>query len=547
MNASRPQILILSDTNQSNLISYLSKYLDGAEVVAIPFNQMAQVMINPNHAVWHQHYALIVCWAHPKSIYPDFEKAPIGKHDMQHFKKFFLRLKDKAERVLLTGFETYPDAFYSQFENVQSLNRYLLNTIITTLAIENPGAFSFLPGHYPTLANGLHAASPELWYLSKTAWHRTVTDRMAVYIAEIWKQWHGEAIKLVITDLDDTLWGGIVGDEGWEQLRLGGHDAVGESFVDVQKQLLLWKKRGLLLAIVSKNDEQTAMQAIDRHPEMQLRRTDFVNWKINWDDKAKNIQSLLFELNIGAQHTLFIDDNPVERSRVAQVFPDMMVPAIPTNKLAVPAFLKTLTRIPATGVLTNEDLMRSELYVAESQRKNSASVFADIETWIQSLETVVTIEKLSQTNLTRAAQLLNKTNQMNLRTRRMSDEVLWEWSVHPEHLFYTVSVKDKFGDAGLTGLIGISIQQQTLMVEDFVLSCRVMGRGIEETLLGFVISLIPQNKRSEAKFSLIPTQKNNPCREFFMCYTPSSENEWTFRPSDYKEIKGIACMIHDTI
>lgn len=545
MSIKNSHILILSDTNQSNFSSYLSKYIKDAKVVTTPFNQLMQVLINPTHAVWQQHYALIIFWANPKSLFPDLEKTLIGKHEMLHVKNLFLRLMDKAERVLFTGFENYPNGFYSQFENISSHNRYALNMMLTSISVESPGVVSYLPGYYSPVVKGLHAVSEDLWYLSKTAWHRTVTDRMASFVADMWKQWHGLSVKLIITDLDDTLWGGIVGDDGWEQLRLGGHDAVGESFSDTQQQLLIWKKRGILLAIASKNDEETALQAIDRHPEMKLRKADFSTWRINWEDKALNIQSIITELNIGAQHTLFMDDNPVERYRVAQAFPDMIVPNLPANKLEVPAFLRSLSCIPATGVLTNEDMHRAELYVAEQQRKNSMTAFSGIDEWIQSLNTVVSIEKLSHQNLTRAAQLLNKTNQMNLRTRRLSEDALWNWSQTPGQAFYTAHVHDKFGDAGLTGLIGVSIHDDELFVEDFVLSCRVMGRGIEETLMNFIISLMTEWQLSNVKVACLLTPKNKPCRDFFSRYLLSDSHEWVFDSKARFAVSGIQCNVID--
>src|SRR6185436_3816247 len=182
-------------------------------------------------------------------------------------------------------------------------------------AVDNAPAIHLLDAGRWVAQAGRSATSPKLWHLGKIAFGPDVFRQAAADIKAGLRGIGGQARKLVVLDLDDTLWGGIVGDLGWEGLNLGGHSPVGESFVAFQRALKRLINRGIVLALVSKNTEAIALEAIDRHPEMVLRRDDFVAWRINWEDKAQNIASLVSELNLGLESVVFIDDNPAERAR----------------------------------------------------------------------------------------------------------------------------------------------------------------------------------------------------------------------------------------
>ncbi len=168
--------------------------------------------------------------------------------------------------------------------------------------------------------------NPRLWYLGKIPFANEVFREAAAEVVSASRGLRGQSRKLIILDLDEVVWGGVVGEEGWEHLRLGGHDPTGEALVDFQRELKVLTRRGVILGIVSKNTEANALAALDNHPEMLLRRSDFAGWRINWNDKAANVAELLETLNLPSSAALFIDDNPVERSRVQSAFPDLLCP-----------------------------------------------------------------------------------------------------------------------------------------------------------------------------------------------------------------------------
>jgi FkbH-like protein len=361
---------------------------------------------------------------------------------------------------------------------------------------------------------GRGAHSSKLWYMGKVPFHTTVFEQATLDIKAALHGLTGMARKLVIVDLDDTLWGGIVGDVGWEQLRLGGHDGIGEAFVDFQKALRSLKRRGVLLAIVSKNDEAVALEAIRSHGEMVLKEKDFVGWRINWQDKAKNVADLVASLNLGLQSTVFIDDNPFERARVREALPEVLVPDWPEDKLGYVSALSSLRCFDSPS-RSREDSSRTEMYASERKRDALRTQVGSLDEWLRSLEIKVRVQPLGPANLVRTTQLLNKTNQLNLSTRRLTETELTEWVAQPGHRLCTLTVSDKLGDAGLTGILSLRTEGSTAHIVDFVLSCRVMGRRVEETMVHLAVDAARGRSCDRVVAELIPTAKNKPCLEFW--------------------------------
>lgn len=360
---------------------------------------------------------------------------------------------------------------------------------------------------------GAAAVSPKLWYLGKVGFTSSVLDQAARDLKAALRGVRGLAKKLVVLDLDDTLWGGIVGDVGWQNLRLGGHDGVGEAYCEFQREIKALSRRGIALAIVSKNEESVALEAINSHPEMVLKLDDIVAHRINWTDKARNVADIAAELNLGLQSVVFIDDNPVERARVREALPEVFVPEWPKDPRLYASTLASL-RCFDTPSVTKEDAERTEQYVAERKRVELKASVGSLDEWLLSLDIRVRFAPLGPANIVRATQLLNKTNQMNLSTRRLNEVELTAWAEAPNHELWTISVGDKLGDAGLTGLLGISFEQGAARIVDYVLSCRVMGRKVEETIVAFAVDRA-RGKAEEVVATYLPTPKNKPCLSFW--------------------------------
>lgn len=376
---------------------------------------------------------------------------------------------------------------------------------------------------------GARAWSDKQWFATKVPFSARLLECAADEIAAALAGMAGAARRLIVLDLDEVLWGGIVGEVGWEGLTLGGHDHVGEAFVEFQRALKALSRRGVQLAIVSKNDESTALEAIDRHPEMILRRDDFAGWRINWRDKAENILSLLADVGLGAESAVFIDDSAIERGRVGAAVPGLLVPEWPDDPASFRETLASMRCFDTTSV-TREDRARTAMYSAERARSASAAAAASLDEWMASLGVTVSIEPLNKANLDRAAQLFNKTNQMNLATRRMTADELMRWNSGTERIVLTFRVTDRFGDSGLTGLIGIERDGATARLSDFLLSCRVMGRGVEKTLLHAAVAQARSLGAANLVAEFHPTARNRPCLEFFRScgFTPVSDHTFVW-------------------
>jgi FkbH-like protein len=360
---------------------------------------------------------------------------------------------------------------------------------------------------------GRQAYDPRLWFLGKIPFGNQVFKEAASDIKAALRAVCGESRKLVVLDLDDTLWGGVLGDEGWQKLRLGGHDAIGEAFVEFQRALKRLTRRGILLAIVSKNDEEPALEAIATHPEMVLRPSDFSAWRINWEDKARNIAALAAELNLGLQSVVFIDDNPVERDRVSKALPEVLVPEWPASPVLFSSVLTSLTCFD-TAAVTAEDRQRHQAYQSESARAHARETAASLDDWLRDLQMKVHVEELSDGNAMRAIQLLNKTNQMNLSTRRLTGPELRAWASDPCHKLWVFRVADKFGDAGLTGIVSLEMKGEEARIVDFVLSCRVIGRQVEEAMLYQAVRYAGERGMRTLAAQFVATPKNGPCLQF---------------------------------
>lgn len=285
-------------------------------------------------------------------------------------------------------------------------------------------------------------------------------------------------VKCVVLDCDGTLWGGVVGEDGVGGIQLG-QSPKGSPFVEFQRRLLELKRQGTVLAIASKNEEADVHAVLTEHPDCLLSPEDFVATRINWEDKASNVNSIAQELNIGLDSLIFVDDNPAECERVASALPEVSVKLVTAGNPSAAIDDERLESL----VRTSEDTDRTEMYRAESERRNSRSEVASLESYLASLEMVVTIGMAGPEDLNRIAQLVKKTNQFNLTTRRHELDVISALIEDSSASVVWISVEDRFGPSGLVGC-GIAILEgETARIDTLLMSCRVIGREIEKALL----------------------------------------------------------------
>jgi FkbH-like protein len=323
-----------------------------------------------------------------------------------------------------------------------------------------------------------------LWYLARMRLDVAGLAALADLVARHVAAYRSSPRKVIAVDLDDTLWGGVVGEVGVGGLVLG-EEGVGMAFRDFQMELLRLRSLGVMLAICSKNNEEDALEAIDGHPAMVLRREHFSAVRINWDDKAANLRELADELNVGLDSVVFLDDNPVERQWVRESLPEVLVPDLPEDPVYRPSHLAAAPWFDVLSV-TDADRIRVASREAESERTARRTAAPSFDEYLASLEQEVTIEPMDEHTLTRAAQLSARTNQFNLTTRRETAGDLERMAAADDFDVLLVGVRDRFGDSGLTGLTIMRLAGDSGHVDTFLLSCRVLGRKVEDAVLAYL-------------------------------------------------------------
>jgi FkbH-like protein len=514
---------LISDFNIEPLKGCIINFDNEALITTAPYGQVVQEIYNNNLDKNSQ----VVIWSLPYSVIPTFADA--------------MKFKTINEKVCLKEVKKYSEAII----NLSKRQKYVfLSSWVLEKNISNYGILDWRPnigianmlakmniyiadllGKYENIYildsqywhYNVDKVIPKIWYATKVPFSSKVFQLAAESICSASSALNGFNRKLIILDLDNTLWGGVVGDLGIEGINLGGHNFIGEAFKEFQEILLSLSNRGIQLAIVSKNDESVGLDVIDNHNEMLLKRKNFSCWRINWEDKASNIKSLLKELNLGASSAIFIDDSPVERDWVRISLPEVLVPDWPSDPTHYVTALSKLNCFEVSS-LSKEDRYRTKMYVTDRERREIKENAESIEDWLLSLKTKAKIHLLDKNNINRVSQLFNKTNQLNLQTRRLSQDEILSWMNNKKNnkRMYIIEVKDRLGDLGLVGIVSLELVNSKINIVDFILSCRVMGRKIEQLMIWLALNYAKKVKAKKLVAHLIPTKKNRPTHDILI-------------------------------
>jgi FkbH-like protein len=323
----------------------------------------------------------------------------------------------------------------------------------------------------------------------------------------------GRICKVAVTDLDQTLWGGVIGEDGFDGIDLDPERA-GAGYRSLQRALLDLHQRGILLAIASKNNAAEAMEVLERHPGMLLRPAHFAAVRIDWADKAESLRAIATELNVGLDGLAFVDDNPVERARVRDALPDVTVIELPEDPAAYAVALRD-SPVFERLTLLDEDRQRARYYAEQRQRAALEQQVASVEDFYRSLNLQVDVQPVTAQTVARVAQLTQKTNQFNLTTRRYTEQQLTELMAQPAWRLFSVRVQDRFGDNGLVGAAFLHHTSDGWEIDTFLLSCRVIGRTVETAFLSSLAVQARSAGAAQLRGWFLPTKKNAPARSFY--------------------------------
>nr|WP_254429629.1 HAD-IIIC family phosphatase [Ruegeria atlantica] len=318
---------------------------------------------------------------------------------------------------------------------------------------------------------------------------------------------YGKTSKCIVLDLDNTLWGGVVGDDGVNGIKVGQGNAEGEAFLAFQNYLLELKARGILLAVASKNEEANARAPFDTLDDMALKFADFVSFKANWGPKPDSIAAIAKELNIGLDAIVFVDDNPAERALVRQSLPEVRVLELGDDPAEYP-YLLSRSGWLETIEITSEDRRKSEQYAANSARTELAESAVDYDGYLRSLNQKAVIRPFEPEHLDRITQLINKTNQFNLTTQRMTRSEVEALAASDTALTAYMRLKDTFGDNGLISVAAGTVDGDTLTIDLWLMSCRVFKRGAEFAMANYLMQEAARRGISHVRGIYRPTAKN---------------------------------------
>ncbi len=353
------------------------------------------------------------------------------------------------------------------------------------------------------------------WYFARTRLSNLGMEQLVSSVHKIATRYQNPPHKVLVLDCDNTLWGGVVGEEGLAGIQLGT-DGPGKAFLDFQKTILRLKDEGVLLALSSKNNIEDVWEVFDKHDSMLMKREDLVAAKVDWNEKSKNIRALSEELDLNVNSFVFWDDNPVEREKVRFAIPEMLTVEVPSEIHHWPALLQTMFEF-ARFYVTTEDRQKTAQYEARYKFIESKNNAEDEDSFLKSIAFKGELIELNQGNIARAVQLCQKTNQFNLTTKRYTAEQLLEFVRYDKEFCVLARLTDRFADHGLVGLVCVrELNQQTLLLENLLLSCRVLGRKFEFWIMDKIIDLATRRGYKQICGVFVDSGKNLVSKDYLL-------------------------------
>lgn len=464
------------------------------------FNPQFAIVFNSYHKLFNKFYGL------------DFEKRKdFADYYLQHSEEIYRMITEKtgAKVIFLNLFE-YNDMIFGNFSNklntsfIYQIKKINLGLMDLGSKLKN---MFILDLNFLQSFNGFKTTFDSRLYInSDVAFSLDFLPLVVKNLSDIILSILGVFKKCVILDLDNTLWGGVIGDDGLDKIQLGSL-GVGKAFSEFQLWLKQLKERGIILAICSKNEEDIAKEPFEKHPEMILRLEDISIFVANWNNKVDNLKYIQNVLNVGFDSMVFIDDNPIERELVKSYIPEISVPELPEDPSDYLYYLQSLNLFE-TASFSGEDAYRTKLYREEASRKVDEISFKNYEEFLRSLNMRCEVKPFDEFNSPRVAQLTQRSNQFNLRTVRYTEAEILNISKSTEHLTFAFSLSDKYGDYGLVSIIILEINDTTLFIDSFIMSCRVLKRTLENFILNHLHEAAIKLEAKRIVGEYIPTKKN---------------------------------------
>ena len=467
---------------------------------------------------------------------------------MEKYKRYYALLEQRlGGRILQFNFTEQDDRVFGNYAN-KTAESFLyqlrkLNLMLMEEAQLQKNLFVIDLAYLQNQYGMEKIKDAKMYYLAKMPLSTHILPQVAAEVLSVLEAIRGRIKKCVVVDLDQTLWGGVIGDDGMEHIQIG-ELGQGQAFSDFQNWLKELRKRGILLAVCSKNEEDTAKEPFLKHPEMVLRLEDIALFVANWENKADNIRYIQKTLNIGMDSMVFLDDNPFERNLVRSLIPEITVPELPEDPSQYVSYLQSLNLFE-TASYSGADKDRTRMYREEMDRKDLQKQYGDYEEYLKDLEMKAQAKPFDPFHYARIAQLSQRSNQFNLRTIRYTEQEVEHLAKSKDHLTMYVTLQDKFGDYGLISVVVLDkMPSDTLFISEWLMSCRVLKRGVEEFIMDQIVELARKNGFQTVTAEYLPTAKNAMVSELYERMGMNKEGEGRYRVSvsEYQAHKTCICQ-----
>lgn len=495
------------------------------EVLDVDYNQIQSQVLDPNSDLFRFDADVILIFMCAEHLYEEFchtdaaLRADFADREMEKIRQIWQAIAEKSNAAVwqFTFAENDDRVFGDLALSVECSYLFQLRRLNVQMmeyaAKEKKVMLIDLAG----IQNAMGRAQfydAKLYHSAKMPVSMAALPTVAARVTEVLKAQAGVVKKCVVLDLDNTIWGGVIGDDGLENIQIG-ELGLGRAFTEFQRWLKELKKRGVLLAVCSKNNEEIAKEPFVRHPDMVLKLEDIAMFVANWQDKAGNIRKIQQTLNLGMDSFVFLDDNPFERNAVRALIPEITVPELPEDPAEYVNYLKSLNLFE-TASYSAADAKRTEQYRSEADRVQSQQRFADYEEYLESLEMVAEAAPFDVFHMARIAQLSQRSNQFNLRTVRYTTPELEKIAADERYVTLYFTLKDRFGEYGLVSAVILEkVDAESFFVDSWFMSCRVLKRGMEEFIINTVVETVKQHGGKSLIGEYLPTAKNAMVKDIY--------------------------------
>ncbi len=489
---------------------YIDAYLGG-------YDQYNQEILNPESGLYRFSPEITLLMVEPESIFTDNKTAP-GPMAVEEASGRIIRLVDFFKKnskgtIFLSTFPADPSWPLHPIDGEREIMVKDVNIRVRDIFSKDTNVRIFDLDRLAAYFGYRNALSPQMMHMARMPFSEGFLALLARAYTSHLKAYKGMTRKCLVLDCDNTLWGGVVGEDGIDEIKLGP-DFPGREYIDLQKALLELFDQGVILAVNSRNNFEDTLKVFRDHPHMLLKEKHFASIQINWNDKPSNMIKIAEEINIGLDSMVFLDDSPTERDLMRRALPEVITMELPSNP---DYFTRTLRESGHFGkfFLLDEDRKRSQDYASQRQRTELRKSSISMEDFLRGLDMTVTVRSAQLKDVHRIAQLFQRTNQFNLTTRRYTESEIKDMIESEKRRIYTLQVKDKYGDSGMVGVSIVEVSEEAWKIDSFLMSCRVIGRQIEYVLVDRILKDAEKNGIDRVDAGYIKTKKNALAERFW--------------------------------